>query len=494
MIRVLVVEDEPPIMRANVAIIESSNLEFKVVATAINGKRAIEELEKQKIDVVFTDIKMPNVDGLELAKHIKDNYPEIITVITSGYSDFEYARRGIEFKVMDYVLKPVSKAKVLTVLNNIKDEINQRNHEKKRQMLFERVQNADPEIMNSECQVIFICAGTLPVYGNDMLVPATAFWDKIQLDKIVSNILKEGDEYIISRGHSMAERILVIELNGDNDIKRIVEEIFNELKNEDIIVTIEYKTNIKISEMYKIIGNLHEEITRKIILTKSQILCANNIQEVYSDPKYSKEQVEFIGECLKSGDLKRIKSSILEIFKIMEKRNSTQDEVLSFLDMIINYCYFNAVLIKRNISIVKKELYETINNFLDYDSVSDDIASVLFNITKSEREEVVKSPKFIDDIKEYLRLNYQKSITNTVLSKEFGFVPSYISRLFKQYNKGISPGEYLSNYRIEKAKKIMKEQPDLLVKEIADMVGFHDAYYFSKIFKKRTGMWPTKYY
>lgn len=361
-------------------------------------------------------------------------------------------------------------------------------------MLFERVQNADPEIMNSECQVIFICAGTLPVYGNDMLVPATAFWDKIQLDKIVSNILKEGDEYIISRGHSMAERILVIELNGDNDIKRIVEEIFNELKNEDIIVTIEYKTNIKISEMYKIIGNLHEEITRKIILTKSQILCANNIQEVYSDPKYSKEQVEFIGECLKSGDLKRIKSSILEIFKIMEKRNSTQDEVLSFLDMIINYCYFNAVLIKRNISIVKKELYETINNFLDYDSVSDDIASVLFNITKSEREEVVKSPKFIDDIKEYLRLNYQKSITNTVLSKEFGFVPSYISRLFKQYNKGISPGEYLSNYRIEKAKKIMKEQPDLLVKEIADMVGFHDAYYFSKIFKKRTGMWPTKYY
>ncbi|MFW2503347.1 response regulator transcription factor [Clostridium diolis] len=494
MIRVLVAEDEPPIMRANIAIIESSDQEFKVVATAINGKKAIEELEKQKIDVVFTDIKMPIMDGLELAKHIRENYPEIITVITSGYSDFEYARKGIEFKVMDYVLKPVSKVKVLKALDNIKNEVNRRNHKKKREMLFERVDNADPEIMNSECLVILVCAGALPVYGNDMLVPAVAFWDKIQLDKIVSNILEEDDEYIISRGHSMSERVLVIELKRNNNIERISEDIFNVLRNEDITITLEYRVGIKISEMNKVICELHDDIIRKIILTKSQILCSNDSLEVHTKPKYSKTQVEFIGECLKKGDSEKVKSCILEVFKIMEKTNATQDEVLSFFDMIINYCYFNTVLKEKNISIIKKELYETINNFMGYDSVSEDIASVLFNIAATDRKEVTKSPKLIDDVKEYLNVNYQKSITNTVLSREFGFVPSYISRLFKQYNNGISPGEYLSNYRIEMAKKIMREQPELLIKEIADMVGFHDAYYFSKIFKKKTGMWPTKYY
>lgn len=494
MIRVLVAEDEPPIMRANVAIIESSNLEFKVVATAINGKKAIEELEKQKIDVIFTDIKMPIIDGLELAKYIRDNYPNIITVITSGYSDFEYARRGIEFKVMDYVLKPISKKKVLKVLDNIRKEVGRRNHEKKREMLFERVDNTDPDIMNSEWVVILICAGSLPVYGNDMLVPAIAFWDKIQLDKIVLNILEDEDEFIVSRGHSMAERVIVIQLQSSNCIERIPEEIFNVLRNGELTITLEYRIGIKMSEMSRVIGELHDEMIRKIILTKSQILCDNDSLESYTGPKCSREQVEFIGKCLKNGDADKVKDYIIEIFSIMEKANSTQNEIMSFFDMIINYCYFNGVLVKKNIIVIKKELYETINNFIDYNSVAEDIASVLFNIAETSEKELVKSPKFIDDIKEYLETNYQKSITNTVLSKEFGFVPSYISRLFRQYNNGISPGEYLGNYRIEKAKRIMQEQPELLVKEIADMVGFHDAYYFSKIFKKKTGMWPTKYY
>lgn len=494
MIRVLVAEDEPPIMRANVAIIESSNLEFKVVATASNGKKAIEELENQKIDVVFTDIKMPIMDGLELAKHIRYNYPDVITVITSGYSDFEYARRGIEFKVMDYVLKPISKIKVLKVLNNVKNEISRRNHEKKRKMLFDKVDNVDSEIMNSECMVILACAGSLPVYGNDMLVPAVAFWDKISLDKIVSDVLEVDEEYIIARGHTMAERIIVIELPKSNSMEKIPEEIFNELKNNYITITLEYKLGIKMSEVSKVIGELHDDMSRKIILTKSQILCDDNLLESYIEPNYSKDQVEFIGKFLKKGDNVRVKNCILEVFKVMEETNATQDEVINFFEMIINYCYFNGELVKRKISTIKKELYETINNFVDYESAAEDIASVLFNITETDNEGITKQPKLIDNIKEYLKANYQKSITNTVLSKEFGFVPSYISRLFKQYNNGISPGEYLSNYRIEKAKKIMMEQPELLVKEIADMVGFHDAYYFSKIFKKKTGMWPTKYY
>ncbi|MDS0527042.1 response regulator [Clostridium sp. SHJSY1] len=492
MIRLLIVEDEPPIMRANVSIIKSFNEECKVVATAINGKKAIEELEKQKIDVVFTDIKMPIMDGLELAKYIRENYPEIITVITSGYSDFEYARKGIEFKVMDYILKPISKAKVVKVLENIKHEISRRNYEKKKEMLFERLEDDDSEIMNSQCSVILACAGPLPIYGSDMLIPAVAFWDRIDLNKVVSDILRTGEEYIISRGHTIAEQVIVIESIKSNIIKKFLEELFNTLRNDEITITLEYKIGVKMSEMNKVIGDLHNDLSRKIILTKSQILCSNDSLEVHIEQRYFKNQIEFIRKWLKKGDKDKVKSSILEVFKIMENKNATQYEVINFFDMIINYFYFNEKLVKGEISVIIKELYETINNFEDYYSAAEDMASVLLDIV--EIDKTGKQPKLIEDIQEYLKTHYQKSITNMVLSKEFGFVPSYISQLFKQYNNGISPGEYLSNYRIEMAKKIMEEQPELLVKEIADMVGFHDAYYFSKIFKKKTGMWPTNYY
>lgn len=495
MIRVLVAEDEPPIMRANVAAIESSNPEFKVVAIAINGKKAIEELEKQRIDVVFTDVRMPIIDGLELVKYIKNNYPNIIMVITSGYSDFEYARRAIEFKVQDYMLKPVSKLKLSALLDKIKNEISKRNHEKKRNMLIDGADELDAELADSECIVILACAGAVSVYGNDMLVPAMAFWNKISLDKIVSDILEEGEEYMLFYGNTMAERVIIIELIKNDSMERTSKKIFDAVKNDaDITITLDCKMGIKFSETGEAIRKLRDDIIRRIILTKSQILYYDDLSENYIAPTYSTEQVEYIIKFLKAGENDRVKKCILGIFKDMEKINATQDDIISFLDMVINYCYFHAKSVRKKFSVAKKEIYETITNFTDYESTAEDVVSVLLDIVGAELEQSVKQPKLIDNIQEYLKTNYQKSITNIVLSKEFGFVPSYISRLFRQYSGGVSPGEYLSNYRIEKAKTIMQEHPDLLVKEIADMVGFHDAYYFSKTFKKKTGIWPTEYH
>ena len=95
-------------------------------------------------------------------------------------------------------------------------------------------------------------------------------------------------------------------------------------------------------------------------------------------------------------------------------------------------------------------------------------------------------------MEEYLIINYNKNITSDVLSKEFGFVPSYISRLFKR-QKGVSPNEYVTKYRIEKTKKLIEENNDLRIKDIADAVGFKESDYFSKTFKRETGMWPTEY-
>lgn len=492
MIKVLVAEDEPPIMRANIAIIEAANKDFKVIATANNGKRAIEELEKQKIDVVFTDIKMPIMDGLELVEYIKEKYPNIITVITSGYSDFEYARRGIEFKVQDYILKPVSKVKISTLLENIKSEISKRNHEKKKNIFLEKNEKVDSELSDSEWTVILVCAGVLPIYENDMMLPAAAFWDKICLKEIISDIIKEGQEYVILRGSTVAERVIVIE-SKENESPEISEKIFNELRNKGITITLSYKTKTKMGKVDKATHKLRENMRKRIILTQSQILRYDELVESTMEPKYSKKQVELIGECLRTEESTKLKSYILEIFSQMEEGNATQEDMVSFFDMIINYCYFNTELVKKKINRVKKDLYETIINFIDYESTAEDVAYILSEIIE-DKPQLIKQPKLINEIQEYLKANYKESISNTVLSKKFGFVPSYISRVFKQYNDGISPGEYLSNYRIEKAKKIMQDNPELMVKEIADMVGFNDAYYFSKTFKKKTGMWPTKYY
>ena len=100
--------------------------------------------------------------------------------------------------------------------------------------------------------------------------------------------------------------------------------------------------------------------------------------------------------------------------------------------------------------------------------------------------------KLSNEVESYLIINYKKSISSETLASEFGFVPSYISRIFKR-QKGLSPNEFLPQYRIEIAKRHLREQPDLKIRELAWMVGFKDSYYFSKIFKKETGVWPSEY-
>ena len=106
---IFVVEDEPPILREILSIIESFHEDYCLLGSAVNGKDALQFLEKRgaEIDVLITDIQIPVLTGLELISHIRDSYPHILCIILTGYSDFNYARQALRYGVFDYLLKPV---------------------------------------------------------------------------------------------------------------------------------------------------------------------------------------------------------------------------------------------------------------------------------------------------------------------------------------------------------------------------------------------------
>ena len=104
----LVAEDESLIRRNLVKKIESLNLPLTLVGEASNGKDAIGLIGEHFPDLVITDIRMPQTDGLELAQYLQKNHPGTRTIILSGYSDFSYAQSALRYGVMDYLLKPVT--------------------------------------------------------------------------------------------------------------------------------------------------------------------------------------------------------------------------------------------------------------------------------------------------------------------------------------------------------------------------------------------------
>ena len=96
---------------------------YDFVGEASDGELAYPLILKEKPDILITDIRMPFMDGLELSRLVKEELPDIKILILSGYDEFQYAKEAIQIGVTDYLLKPISSAKLLEVLNQVKESI-----------------------------------------------------------------------------------------------------------------------------------------------------------------------------------------------------------------------------------------------------------------------------------------------------------------------------------------------------------------------------------
>ena len=108
MYRILLVDDEILVRDAIRENIDWKAMDCELVGDCDNGKAAAEFVQTHPVDIVLTDILMPYMDGMELSHFLHDNYPEIVIVIFSGFGEFEYAKKAIQYGVSEYLLKPVT--------------------------------------------------------------------------------------------------------------------------------------------------------------------------------------------------------------------------------------------------------------------------------------------------------------------------------------------------------------------------------------------------
>ena len=127
--KVILVDDEEEVIDVMEAKIRWNELGFEVVGSATNGVKALELVEKLQPDVVLTDIKMPYMDGLELARRVRADYPNIYIMLCTGFDEFEYAKEAVHLEIKEYMLKPINAVELsecLTRLQEISDSISDR--------------------------------------------------------------------------------------------------------------------------------------------------------------------------------------------------------------------------------------------------------------------------------------------------------------------------------------------------------------------------------
>ena len=489
MIKVLIAEDEPLIAKALAKLIINSGMDFEVAGIAENGREAVDLYEKHLPEVVFTDIKMPIMDGFEFLQKLKDRQYEPCTIILSGFEDFNYARQAISYQVLDYLLKPISKQMLTDILNRVRIISLQKEQESKNNLIKSTLENKGrQDIIDGDCMLALICIGAYPMSPDDSMLPGVKVWNEIDLERDLLQMDCTEATCWVFNGNSSVERILILEAADPALQNMIMKNVYNRLKEQtNLPVTlVTHRRTIDITSVGPMYNELKVTLYSRFIFGKSAMIFLEDQVVVYKDNEIN-AIVQKIYKKISANDSKGINTSLKELLEFCDQNNLSQKRILKYLNIILAY-YCEKFPLAQMTNI---DFEFMLSNAESYENLYLEITEMLrTSLTLPDVTQTVHPLAL--KIKSYLEENFEKSVTNEILSREFGFVSSYLSKIFKNQFR-MTPGNYLIKLRINKAKSLIRENPDRLIKDIADAVGYNDPYYFSKVFYKEENMWPSDY-
>lgn len=530
-IKVFLVEDEV-IIRSGVK--KSINWEqegYEFVGEASDGELAYPMILKEKPDILITDIRMPFMDGLELSRLVKKELPDIKILILSGYDEFEYAKKAIKIGVTEYLLKPISAAKLTEVLNAVAETIRQENEEKNLLETYfaEMRENTEWDKMRLFEKLLMgdLSMGEILEAGERFGMNLGASCYKIVLFKILANL--ENHVYAeqmvdacssVEQAASMMEGVYVFQRGVEGWAFLLTAQDEKSMEESAKILYQNLKQAMKNYTQLEYFGGIGSTVPRIRSLKQSfreadRAFAARFVEEanqIISQKEFEKSQME---EGLKMQGVVQIGKSREMLQKFLS--NGTREEVKAFSDAYISR------IEEENIRSTMVRQYVVIDVCIVILSFCERISSA--NRLQEEAEELQKMMQKIhslSEIKKYVvrLLNEaielrdaesgrrysdliaaaKKEIENHYMTEEIslntvaisvGMSPSYFSSIFSK-EAGKTFVEYLTEVRIEKAKEFLMCS-SMKTSEIGYEVGYKDPHYFSYIFKKVQGCSPKEY-
>lgn len=493
MIRVMIVEDEPPTLRRIAGMIEKIDSEFFVAATALNGRAALEKMDEMRIDLVITDIRMPVMNGLELMDKIRESDPDVMIVVLSGHQDFEYAHHAMRAQSIDYLLKPMSEQAMRELLARIKSQHRQLNRERLKKSIAIQLNKSEAGAPQREAQdtveVCLFCAGGFPFDDDAEMSPAADFWMTRSLENLAEEAGVTGFRWEFM-GSTPVERILIFQDESKADGVCAMKRLHESLLGAMPVSCACFGERIELSRAGGALKRLRRALQENIRIGRSDFITVDDFGPA-QEPAEDDEAARKLASWLASERGGQESYILSELFVRMEREGWPQRRIL---DLFLGA----SGLMERSGKDDAREaarhyqtvLTDVVCTALSMEEVKDAVFSLALpsppNTAEGKQADVVQA------IEKYLRGHYGEHITNQTLAAEFGYVPSYISVLFRQKYR-LSPSEYLTQIRMDEAKKLIRDHPDMLIREVSERVGFKSQHHFSRIFKKSEGVRPTSY-
>lgn len=503
MYNILIVDDEKIERRGIKSLLKKIDLELEIQETS-NGKEALEYLLENKIDILFTDIKMPFMDGIELIENVRKNNINVKIVIFTGYEEFQYAKFAAKMGVKDYILKPVDPKEFKATLFKIIEELNQTKIEENRtnknlnlikeQFLYSLINGTPFEEIEKKANDL-IDFSSLKSYNRLLLIDFNK--ELLENEKIDSiNILKENIEFTFEYLSVNSKQILLIFKTSTKEYQKnynLAVKIYNIILNKFginsyISICNEINDISKISECYKknqllLEKNFYNKNTHIFIEDEEKI---NNDKNIYLDDNIIIKQIK------QDIKIKNIDSIKKQFDYLCEKYRNYE----SFSPTYIKFIFSNLLEeFSKNLSqINENELNDDIDRLYkskDFFSVINIINVYIIRLEASFMNNPAMSHREIETIKQYIYDNYNKDLSVEQLAEKVFLAPSYLSSIFKK-ETGENLSKFIKAYRMIKAKEMLDETYEKIV-NVSNAVGYQNVSYFCKSFREYFGVSPEKY-
>lgn len=526
MYHVLVVDDESLMRKYLANSIPGFTDKFQVSGIAKDGLEAMELLKKQHYDLVITDIQMPEVDGLSLAKYLHENFPDIAVIIISGFNDFEYARKAIKYQVTDYLLKPLVDQTLTDLLESVAERLKEQSRsqfllqenlssdgENKKQLLlsimeentkltyelFRKLEDSDLTLMSAfgcilECTIDEL---DLMLKNNNAFDVTT---DHLKLNQIIQDIC-DGYGYLTLYNANGSTFVLISEESISqlsHNVTGLCQQVRQTALEQELpkLTAICGKIVSDIMDLPLSMQSIHDMLPVTLI-TKSFPIIAD-IAENHADFMESIHKLSdniFTDYLVQSTDKLYIDvKNFCNIF--LDKRSFSS--VLRHGSYLIQYICERSNINPSYIRKAYAELTRQVNIYLPAGLPDETAATqILTNavstlIALDPKPLLPESMQIVNAAKEFILSHYQENISLSDVAEHCGVSISYLSDLFhKKLSEPYS--KFILRIRMEQAGRLLRQNPDIRIYSIAEQTGFVSVKHFNTVFKKYYGVTPTGY-
>lgn len=514
--KIIIADDEPAPREGLTAFFRNQDCGFEVAGVADGGYQALAMAQQYQPDVLLTDIRMPDMDGLELARRCMELPGAPKLLIMSSYDDAVYIKTALQLQAVDYLFKPLDVSELRKVMRQIYEQLEQEREQRehaqenlehsvewlKRHFLRDLADGCaqKEEDIKRRASIIGMDIPERAWYGAICVTVENPDAQENEILQLMEDIISthaEGYVFLWNRENYGAFLYSMLQ-EGEAltaETEHIAREIEETLAAGGIESSVGWNHTLQTREH---ISNAFQEARENAKIrhmlggeraSGQEKLTKNGRSELF---RIAGE----IRDCLVHSDQSAVQKALEQFFELVAQREDISLlYAIQCTSLLVNVA--GSALAERNLNResehqIQMAVYEKLTHCETLPEMKRVMEEYCDSLRRSMDSCVVSSAEgTIDKIREIVGVQYKNNLTIQSIAEQIYLTPNYICMLFKQMT-GQTINQYITEVRIEAAKKYL-EDPGVRLADIGIMVGYTEPSYFSKIFKKYVALTPKEY-